>query len=259
MGHLLAVSTESAGRIDGIPTKEPAFGLPALWIEEKDIEQAQVSGYMVVDAVTVVATHLTELIKKHAWELLTRTDVQNLLNNVAKSYPKIVDELIPVHLTLGGVQRVLQNLLRERVPINDLVTILETLLDHAPATKDVEVLTEYARQSLFRYITKQYVTQDGSIPVLTLDPKFERSLYQTVESGSAISPDVVSRMVKGVENIIEKNKMKGVQPIILCSAQSRRFLKRLMEKFLPSVVVLSNAEISPSARLYTMGMVKYED
>lgn len=260
MGHWLAVASEGAERIEGIPTKEPAFGLPAYWIEEKDIEKAQVSGYMVVDPATVIATHLTELIKKHGWELLTRTEVQNLLDNVSKSYPKIVDELIPSHLTLGGVQRVLQNLLRERVPINDLVTILDTLLDYAPSIKDTEMLTEYVRQALSRYITRQYATQDGSIPVLTLDPKFERILSQTVEAGGAISPDIVSKLIRGVENVLGKDKLKGgIQPIILCSTQVRRFLRRLVEKFLPSVVVLSNAEISPSARLYTIGMVRYED
>ncbi len=259
MGHWLAVASEGAERIEGIPTKEPAFGLPAYWIEEKDIEKAQLSGYMVVDSATVIATHLTELIRKHGWELLTRTEVQNLLDNVSKGYPKIVDELIPSHLTLGGVQRVLQNLLRERVPINDLVTILDTLLDYAPSIKDTEMLTEYVRQALSRYITRQYVTQDGSIPVLTLDPKFERTLSQTVEAGGAISPDIVSKLIRGVENVLGKDKLKGIQPIILCSTQVRRFLRRLTEKFLPSVVVLSNAEISPSARLYTIGMVRYED
>ena len=259
MGHLLAVASEGAGKIEGIPTTEPAFGMSAYWIEDREIEKAQVSGYMVVDASSVVATHLTELIRKHAWELLTRTEVQNLLDSVTRSYPKLVDELIPVHMTLGGVQRVLQNLLRERVPINDIVTVLETLLDYSPTTKDVELLTEYVRQSLSRYITKQYSTQDGSIPVLTLDPKFERTIYQAAESGEVMSPDAVGRLIKGIEKVLAGSRVKGAQPVILCSVQVRRLLKRLMEKFLPSVVVLSNAEIPQSARLFTMGMVRYED
>ncbi len=258
-GHLLAVGEEVPGRLEGVPTKEPAFGMPAVWIEERVAEKAQAAGYMVVDPAAVIATHLTEIIRRHGWELLTRTEVQALLDNVAKSYPKLVDELIPVHMTLGGVQRVLQNLLRERVPINDLVTVLETLLDHAAATKDSEILTEFCRQALARYITRQYQNQDGSVPVLTLDPKLERSLYEAVESGGAISPDIVSRLVKGIERALDKDRFTGIQPVILCSVQVRRFLKKLMDRFLPAVAVLSNAEIAPSARLYTMGMVRYED
>lgn len=259
MGHYLAVASEGAERLEGVPTKEPAFGLPAKWINEKDMQVAQTSGYMVVDTATVIATHLTELIKKHGWELLTRTEVQNLLDNVAKTYPKIVEELIPVQLTLGGFQRVLQNLIRERVPINDLVTILETLLDYAPAVKDIEILTEYVRQALSRYITKQYMTQDGSVPVLTLDPRLERVLMQTVESGGAISPEIVSKIIRSIEKVLSASGAKGMQPVILCSVQVRRYLKRLMEKFLPLVVVLSNAEVSSAAKLYAMGMVMYED
>ncbi|MBI5639185.1 MAG: FHIPEP family type III secretion protein, partial [Nitrospirae bacterium] len=259
MGHLLAVAAEGAGRIEGVPTREPAFGMPALWIPERDAEKAQISGFMVVDPATVIATHLTELIRRHGWEMLTRTEVQNLLDNVTKTYPKLVDELIPAHMTLGGVQRVLQNLLRERVPINDLVTILETLLDYAPSVKDIEVLSEYVRQSLARYITRQYITQDGSIPVLTLDPQIERVLYQTIEAGGVISPDMVGKVINGIEKVLHTDKLKGIQPIILCSLQVRRFLKKLVEKFLPSVIVLSNSEISPSAKLYTLGMVRYED
>jgi flagellar biosynthesis protein FlhA len=259
VGHWLAVQAEGADPIEGIPTKEPAFGLPACWIEEKDIDSAQQAGHMVVDPANVIVTHLTELIRKNGWELLSRGEVQSLLDNVSKVYPRIVDELVPTHLTLGGVQRVLQNLLKERVPINDLVTILETLLDHAPTVKDTELLTEYVRQALSRYITKQYASTDGSIPVLTLDPKFERTLAQNMNTGEAISPDTVGRLMKGIEKVLSADTLKGIQPVVLCSAQIRRILRKLMEKFLPSVVVLSNAEISPFARLYTMGMVRYED
>ncbi|MBI5849243.1 MAG: flagellar biosynthesis protein FlhA [Nitrospirae bacterium] len=259
MGYYLAVSTEGAERIEGIPTREPAFNLTAYWIEAKDMERAQSAGYMVVDPATVIATHLTELIRKHCWELLSRTEVQNLLDNVARVYPKMVDELIPVHMSVGGLQRVLQALLKERVPVNDLVTILETLLDYAPQTKDVEILTEYVRQSLARYITRQYQAQDGSVPVFTLDPRFERVLVQSLESGGALEPDTVTRLVRGVEGAMSRDKVRGMQPVIVCSVHVRRFLKKIMEKFVPSVVVLSNNEISSSARLYTMGMVRYED
>lgn len=259
MGHVLAVAADGAQRIEGIPTKEPAFGLPAYWIDEKEAERAQTLGYMVVDVASVIATHITELIKNHSWEILTRTEVQNLLDEVSKLYPKIVDELIPVHMTLGGVQRVLQNLLKERVPINDLVTILETLLDYAPTVKDPDLLTEHVRQALSRYITKQYMTSDGSLYVLTVDPRLERSLLQTIESGEALNPDIISKIVKAIEKLSEEFISKGVQPVIVCSVHTRRFLRRILEKFMPSFVVLSNAEISSSAKLFTLGMVRYED
>jgi len=259
MGSYLAVPSEGAQKIDGIPTKEPAFGMPAFWINERDVEQAQARGYMVVDTATAIVTHMTEIIRSHAWELLTRNEVQSLLDSVTKSYPKLVDELVPVSLTLGGLQRVLQNLIRERVPINDLITILETLLDHAPSTKDSEVLTEHVRQSLSRFITKQYMASDGGVHVMTLDPRFERALLQAVEAGGAINPDIVTKLMRAIEKTLSSGRMKNMQPIILCSTQARRFLKKITERFLSSIVVLSNAELSPSARLYTTGVLNYED
>jgi len=258
MGYWLAVSSDGAAAIDGTPTKEPAFGLPACWIEEKDVEKAQLAGHMVVDPATVIVTHLTEIIRRHSWEILTRTEVQSLLEGVAKVYPRIVDELIPTHMTLGAVQRVLQNLLRERVPVNDLVTILETLLDYAPTTKDVDILTEYVRQSLCRYITRQFTAPDGVIRVISLDPRFESALTQAM-GGEPMSPDIVSRLVHGVEASLEGVRSKGAQPVILCSIQVRRFLRRLLEKFAPAIPVLSSAEVSSTAHISTVGMVKYEN
>jgi flagellar biosynthesis protein FlhA len=258
MGYWLAVSSDGTAAIDGTPTKEPAFGLPARWIEEKDVEKAQLAGHMVVDPATVIVTHLTEIIRKHSWEILTRTEVQSLLEGVAKVYPRIVDELIPTHMTLGAVQRVLQNLLRERVPVNDLVTILETLLDYGPTTKDVDILTEYVRQSLCRYITRQFTAPDGVIRVISLDPRFESALTQAM-GGEPMSPDIVSRLVHGVEASLEGVRSKGAQPVILCSIQVRRFLRRLLEKFAPAIPVLSSAEVSSTAHISTVGMVKYEN
>lgn len=259
MNHLLAVASGPGGKIEGIPTTEPAFGLPAYWISEREAENAQAAGYMVVDASTVIATHITELVKRHAWELLTRTEVQGLLDAVSKNYPKLVDELIPSQLTLGGLQRVLQNLLKERVPINDLVTILETLLDHAPSIKDPEVLTEYARQALSRYITRQYASSDGAVHAMTLDPMFERSLLQAMEQGGAVSPDMVSRLIKAVETAVKDGRFKSGHPLIICSSAVRRFLRKITERLIPSLVVLSNAELSPSSRLVSTGVLKYED
>jgi flagellar biosynthesis protein FlhA len=255
----LAVGTDEGESIKGVPTKEPAFGLPALWIEAKEVEKAQLAGYMVVDQATVMATHITELLKKHGWELLSRNEVQTILDRTAKSYPKLVDELIPSHMTLGGVQRVLQNLLKEQVPIKDMVAILETLLDYSPQMKDLDLLTEYVRQSLSRYLTKQYEGRDGGIPILVLDPRFEKPISESIEHGGGISPDLISKLLKAVEKILGKGEKYETQPVLVCSAHIRRFLRRFAEKFLPSVAVLSNAEISPAAKLYTLGMVRYED
>jgi len=256
MGSYLAVSSGEAGDIEGIPTKEPAFGLPAYWIEERNIEKSQLSGYMVVDTASVIVTHITELIRRHGWELLTRTEVQNLLDNVSKIYPKIVEELIPTNLTLGAVQRVLQNLLKERVPIKDLITILETLLDHSLNIKDPELLTEFVRQALSKHITKQHVV-NNKLSVFMLDPLFEKIFSQT--EANAIGIDNINRFIKGVEKSLSIDKLKGMQPIILCSPNVRRCVRKILDRVSPSIVVLSTAEITPNTKLQTIGVVKYED
>ncbi len=258
-GYYLAVTSAEASKIDGIPAKEPAFGLPALWIKESEREHARMSGYTVVDPATVIATHLTELIRSHAWELLTRSEVQGLLNTLSKNNPKIVDELLPAHISLGGVQRVLQSLLKERVPINDMLTIVETLLDYAPTTKDTELLSEYVRQSLARFISRQYLSEQGDIKVMALDPRFEKAIAQSAEAGGVVNPETVHRLIKAVESAVRDGKFRGMQPIVLCSSQVRRLVRRIMEKFVPSLVVLSNAEIAPSVKIYTTGVLKYED
>jgi len=259
-GHYLAVAPEKAEPIRGIPTREPAFGIPAFWIEDSEVEKARQKGYMVVDIPTVMVTHITELIKSHAWELLTRQEVQNILNNVSKNYPRIVDELIPNQLTLGNVQRVLQNLLKERVPINDMVTILETLLDYAPQTKDIELLTEYVRQALSRFITKQYATQD-SIHAITLDPRWEILLKESMDRGGHISPEIFGKLLKTLEDALSSagERFKGIQPVIICSSVVRRFMRKLIERIMPSLVILSPSEILPSIKIYTIGVVRYED
>jgi len=257
--HWLAVGQGEAETIKGVPTKEPAFGLPALWVEAQEREKAQLAGYMVVDLATVIATHITELLKKYGWELLSRHEVQTMLDRIAKSYPKLVDELIPTHMTLGGVQRVLQNLLKEQVQIKDMVSILETLLDFSPSIKDLDLLTEHVRQGLARYLSKQYEGQDGSIPILVLDPRFEKPIHESIENGGSISPDLISKLLRATEKILGKGGKFEAQPVLVCSAHIRRFLRKFADKFLPSVAVLSNAEISPSAKLYTLGMVRYED
>lgn len=257
MGNWLAVASGEADKIEGIPTKEPAFGLPAYWIEETDVEKAQLSGYMVVDNATVIGTHITELIRAHAWELLTRRETQKLMDNISKGYPKIVEELVPANLTLGAVQRVLQNLLKERVPIKDIITIFDTLLDHSPNIKDPEMLTEYVRQALARTITKQYLNDDSRLTVFTLDPTFEKLMSQT--DGGSISPDVINRLVKSIEKVLSSGKLRGVQPIILCSPNIRRYLRRIVERISSSIVVLSSSEIVSTTNLDIRGMLRYEN
>ena len=257
MGSWLAVASGNAEKIEGIPTKEPAFGLPAFWIEEAAVENAQLAGYMVVDNATVIGTHITELVRAHSWELLTRTEMQKMLDNVARTYPKIVEELVPANLTLGSVQRVLQNLLKEKVPIKDIMSIFETLLDHSPNVKDPEILTEFVRQGLSRTITKQYVDDEGKLPVFTLDPAYEKLLSQIDEGG--ITPDVINRIAKSVEQVLSSGKLKGAQPIILCSANIRKYLKKIVERISSSFVVLSSSEIISTTNLDIRGMVKYEN
>ncbi len=260
VGKYLAVS--SGGKeepLDGIPTKEPAFGLKAYWIDENVVEMAQRKGYTVVDPSTVIVTHMTELLKRHGWEVLTRLEVQNILDNVSRTYPKIVEELVPAVLPLGTVQRVLQNLLKEGVPIKDIVTILETLLDYGTNIKDPELLTEYVRQSLARIITKQYTLPDGTVPVYTLDPRLERELLQNVEEGTSISPQLIQRLMRGLEKTLNDERIRSMQPVIVCSPQVRRHLRKIIERIMPSVVVISSNELSTDAKLFSLGTVSYED
>jgi flagellar biosynthesis protein FlhA len=260
VGKYLAVSSGGKDEpIEGIPTKEPAFGLTAYWIDEHLVEFAQRKGFTVVDPATVIVTHMTELLKKYGWEVLTRVEVQNILDNVSKAYPKIVEELIPSVLPLGTVQRVLQNLLRERVPIKDIVTILETLLDYGVNVKDPEILTEHVRESLARVITKQYTLPDGTVPIYTLDPRLEREIIQNIGEGTSISPHLIQRLMKGLEKILNDERLKSIQPIVVCSPQVRRHLRKIMERIMPSVVVISSNEISSDAKLFSMGTVSYED
>lgn len=260
VGKYLAVASEEGQEpLDGVPTKEPAFGLPAFWIDDKDIDRAQSLGYTVVDPATVIVTHMTELLRKHGWEVLTRVEVQNILDNVSRTYPRIVEELVPSVLPLGTVQRVLQNLLKERVPIKDIVTILETLLDYGSTVKDPEVLTEYVRQSLARVITKQYTLPDGTIPIFTLHPLIERDIIQSINEGMGIPPEIMQKLLKGLERTLKDDRIKGIQPVLVCSPQVRRHLRQITERIMPSLVVLSSNEISTDAKLYSLGTVSYED
>jgi flagellar biosynthesis protein FlhA len=260
--HYLAMSPGVEDpNISGIDAREPAFGLPAKWITPGMRERAELSGYTVVDPPSVVATHLTEVVKSHAYEILGRQEVQTLLDHVKQNFPAVVNELIPNLISVGEVQKVLANLLRERVPIRDLVTILETLADYAGMTKDVDVLTEYVRQALGRHISKQYVGENNVLPVITLDPSFEQLLRNSLQSSDygsfiALEPQQVQKIVQQINRLLEEGVQHGYQPIILCAPIIRLYLRRLIERVIPNFTVLSYNEIDTNIDIQAIGMVK---
>jgi flagellar biosynthesis protein FlhA len=250
-GYLLAMSSgeePKSERMKGIPAKEPAFGLEAIWIEESERDRAQMLNYTVVDHSTIVATHLTEIIKIHASELLGRQEAQNLLNGVAARSPKLVEELTPAMLSLGIVQKVLQNLLSERVSIRDLNTILETLADYAAKIKDPTILTEYARGALARSISKQYEDIDGNVPVTTIDHALEQKLQGVVKRSEegiflAIEPTLANKLIDKFGAVAKKMSEMNYQPIIMTTPLLRAQLRKLVEKMIPNLVFLSHNEI----------------
>ena len=248
-------------RVDGIPTKEPAFGLDALWIGKSTKEEAEIAGYTVVDLPTVMATHLTEIIRTHAHELLGRQEASVLVDNFKKSYPKVVEDLIPDPLPLGTVVRVLQNLLKEQVSIRDLLTIFETLADEAMRTKDSEILTEAVRRSLARGITSRYKNDDGRVPVLSLDARLEElianSLLQTEQGVQLVmDPRVAHGMIEGIASTIEQHPEIAGQPILLTSPTARRHIFKLTHRFIPQLVVLSHNELTPDTHIASVGTVE---
>ncbi len=261
LDHYLAMSSGIAeDDIKGVDTVEPAFGLPAKWIPANLREQAELSGYTVVDPSSVIATHLTEVIKNHAHEILGRQDVQNLLDLIKKTHPAVVEELVPGLLSLGEVQKVMARLLRERVPVRDLVSILENLADNARATKDTDMLIEYVRQSLARSIVKQYVDASNTLYVITLDPTVEqliRDSIQYTDHGSyvAVDPEKAQSLLKNLTTITEQASQTGHQPIVLCAPVVRIYFKKLTEKFLPNLVVLSYNELTDRINVQSLGVV----
>ena len=259
LGHLLAMDPgDTKKRIEGIKTKEPAFNLPALWIPEKKKEEAQNAGWTVVDLSTVIATHITEVIRNHADELLSRQDVQKLVDTVSQTNAKVVEELVPSLLNVGQVQKVLQNLLKERVTIRDLTTIMETLADHANLTKDPDLLTEFVRQKLARSIVRQYETMDGELPLMTLGADIEDLMSKSItetERGAYlhIDPDLGQSILNALNNALDTFTHMNFQPIVLCSPMVRRHLRKLTERFIPNLVILSHNELTPTVRLKVLG------
>ena len=261
LDHYLAMNSGTVfEEIQGIETTEPAFGLPALWIPEAQREQAELNGYTVVDAVSVLATHLTEVIKAHADEILGRQETQNLIDNLKKTNSSLVDEVVPDLMNVGEIQKVLANLLRERVSIRDIGTILEVLADYARATKDTEILTEYARHALARQITQQYI-QNNVLPCLTLDPAIENRIagaVQRTDRGSYVSmdPDSLQHILTSLNNELPNLTNMGYQPIVLTSPTVRMYFRKLVERSVPGLIVLSHAEIEQSVEIQILGVVK---
>lgn len=262
--HLLAMDPGNVTTpLQGIPTKEPAFGLDALWLPEADKERAQFAGYTVVDLSTIITTHLTELIRAHMHELVGRQEVQHLIDNVQKVSPKVVEELIPNLLTVGQVQRVIVHLLREQVSVRDLRSVLETLADWAPTVKHPEKLAEYVRRKLARTITAKYVTQDGVLPLASLHPALERALGETVQQtdeGSflALEPGIAQQLINRINKVSEKFAEAGQTPVILASAHLRPALSHFIERFVPGVAVMAHQEIAPNTKVQSLGVVALE-
>jgi flagellar biosynthesis protein FlhA len=265
LGHYLAITAgDEHIKINGIETKEPAFGLPAVWIDEKEKESIQAKGFVVVDPATVISTHLTEIIKTHAHELLDRQNVQSLLENFAINHPKLVQELVPDIIPLGTLQKVLQNLLRERISIRDLLTILETLADYVPITKDIDVLVGHVRQHLARAITKQYEDEDGNITVIMVSPDIEDSIVKSVQhteyaSYVTVDPDIIQNIVSSFQKFVKIFTDKGREPIVLCSPNTRIYLRKILEKFFPNITVLSYNEVTHDTNIKSLGMLVLKD
>jgi flagellar biosynthesis protein FlhA len=259
--HYLAMSPGfDDDSITGIETQEPAFGLPALWIDEATKERAEMAGYTVVDPPSVVATHLTEVIKKYAHEIIGRQETKALVDSVKETYPALVEELIPSILSVGDIQKVLSKLLKEKISIRDLVTIFETLADYGKFTKDPEVLTEYVRQSLSRQITQQYANANEPLKVITVSPSVEKKIAEAVQQsdqGSYLAMDPVSsqaiyqRLTEQVNKLVQS----GQQPIILTSPTIRMYLRQLLERSLQDIPVISYSELEPSIEVQSVGVV----
>ena len=261
LDQFLAMNSGTAMEtIPGMETVEPAFGLPALWIQESNREQAELAGYTVVDPISVLTTHLTEVIKSHASEILGRQETQTLVDAVKQSHAAVVEDLVPAMLSVGELQKVLCNLLRERISIRDLVTILETLGDYVAMTKDTEILTEYVRQALARQISRQYAA-NGTLVCLAVDQELEQLILagvQRSEQGSfvALEPQKLQALVNCLSKELPKLTEIGYQPIVLVSPGCRLYFRKLTERVAENLIILSYAELEPNVQIQTLGMVK---
>ncbi len=263
--HFLAMNPGIADEtIQGVPTKEPTYGIDALWIKEPVREEAIAKGYTVVDLATVMTTHISDVIRRHAHEMIGRQEVQNLLNSLKDTHPKVIEELVPAQLSLGGVVKVLQNLLKEQVAIRDLLTIVEAMADWAPSVKKIDMLTEYVRQALSRSITRQYLSAENEISVVSLSHSLERRIAQAIERTDqgeylSIDPPTAQTVMRRLSEQIEKFASLNLQPIVLCSAQLRMHFKRLVDRFIPNLTILSYDEIMPNVKIQSIGIVELPD
>ena len=260
-GQLLAMDSGAvSSEIEGVKTTEPVFGLPAIWIRESEREKAQLYGYTVVENTTIVATHISEIIKKHAHELVGRQELQQLLDHLSATCPKVVDELVPSLMNLGTVLKVIKNLLRENVSIRDLRTVMEVLADYATVTKDPELLTEFVRQGLSRCIVDQLKQEDETLSIICLDRDVEELVAESVhtsEQGSylAMEPGIAQRILANMRQSVEKFNQTGTHPVLICSPSIRRHVKKFTERFISNLVVLSHNEIPTNIKIQSLGAV----
>lgn len=260
--HMMAMDPGTViEAMEGVETKEPVFGLPAIWITEDQKDDAQYNGYTVVDLSTIVATHLTEVMKANLSELFGRQELVKVLDNFKEENPKVVSDLIPDIMPLGSVLKVLQNLLRENVSVRDLRTIMETLAEFGPASKDPDALTEYVRQGLYRTITERIKSSQGDVPLFTLDRSLEEAVARSIihtDSGTQLNldPKITQTILASLNEKIEEATSQGEKMVVLCSPVIRRHFKRLTEKFIPNLVVVSHNELSPEINIRSLGTVR---
>jgi flagellar biosynthesis protein FlhA len=260
--HFLAMDPGSViEKIEGVETKEPVFGLPAVWITEDQKDDAQYNGYTVVDLSTVIATHITEILKTNLHEIFGRQELVRIIDSFKETYPKVVSDLIPDILPLGAVLKVMQNLLREGVSVRDLRTILESLAEFGPKMKDPEQLTEFVRKNLYRTITESVRSENNEIPLFTLDRAIEETIAQNLvetEQGHQLSldPKITQNILSSLNEKIEEATSIGEKMVVLCSPVVRSHFKRLTEKFIPNLVVISHNEINPEANIRSLGTVR---
>lgn len=262
LGYYLAIGPEVKSQFEGIEAQDPTFGLPALWIAKQTKDDVEAAGFTAVEPVAVIATHLTETVKKHAYEIINRQDVQNLLDHVKKTNSAVVKELVPDLLSLGEIQKVLSNLLREKVQIRDLATILETLADYAHYTKDTVILTEYVRQALGRQIVEELLEPDNKLYVLTFEPKLEQSLKEGLpqnEQMGALSLDPLKaqQILSNLRSLMEKAIADGHQPVLLCAPVLRFYFLRMVERVLPMLVAISYNELQQDYQVESLGMIGF--
>lgn len=262
LDHFLSLSTgETMGTVQGIPTIDPTFGLPALWITQADRERAELMGYTTIDPPSVIATHITEVIKRHSAELLSRQQVQTLVDNLKAQQPALVEDTIPKMFSLGEVQKILASLLGENVPIRDMGTIVETISDYGAFTRDVDLLTEYVRQGLARAISKRFVP-DNKVHVITVNPDVEQTILERVKKNEhgtyvALDQQQIQGLFTSLKSAVEKMNRLGITPMVLTSGVVRRHFKRVTEQFMPDLIVLSYNELNADVEIFADGAVNF--